>query len=48
MEWMLQVLDEVDDVIGALRFCCAGVAAEIVGRRPAAAQPPPRPAPNFP
>jgi hypothetical protein len=29
MEWMLQVLDEVDDAIGALRFCCAGLAAEI-------------------
>jgi hypothetical protein len=29
MEWMLQALDEVDDLIGALRFCCAGLAAEI-------------------
>ena len=29
MEWMLQVLDEVDDLIGALRFCCAGLAAEL-------------------
>jgi hypothetical protein len=29
MEWMLQVLDEVDDLIGALRFCCTGLAAEI-------------------
>ena len=29
MEWMLQVFDEVDDLIGALRFCCAGLAAEI-------------------
>ena len=28
MEWMLQVLDEVDDAIGALQFCCAGFAAE--------------------
>jgi hypothetical protein len=48
MEWMLQVLDEVDDVIGALRFCCVGWAAEIAGRRPAAAPPLPRQAPNFP
>jgi hypothetical protein len=29
MEWMLQVMDEVDDAIGALRLCCAGLAAEI-------------------
>jgi len=29
MEWMLQVVDELDDVVGALRFCCLGVAAEI-------------------
>jgi hypothetical protein len=29
MEWMLQVLDEVDDLFGALRFCCAGWVAEI-------------------
>jgi hypothetical protein len=48
MEWMLQVLDEVDDVIGALRFCCAGVAAEIAGRRPPAAAQLPLPTPNFP
>ena len=29
MEWMLQVLDEFDDAIGALRLCCVGLAAEI-------------------
>jgi hypothetical protein len=29
MEWMLQVLDEVDDAISAARFCCAGFASEI-------------------
>jgi hypothetical protein len=28
MEWMLQVLDEVDDAIGAARLCCVGLAAE--------------------
>jgi len=26
---MLQVVDELDDVVGALRFCCLGVAAEM-------------------
>jgi hypothetical protein len=29
MEWMLQVVDEIDDVIGALRLYYLGVAAEI-------------------
>ena len=29
MEWMLQVLDEIDDAVGALRLCCVGLAAEI-------------------
>jgi hypothetical protein len=29
MEWMLQVVDEIDDAIGALRLCCAGLTAEI-------------------
>lgn len=29
MEWMLQVADEIDDVIGALRQCSLGLAAEI-------------------
>jgi hypothetical protein len=28
MEWMLQVVDEIDDVVGALRLCGIGVAAE--------------------
>jgi hypothetical protein len=28
MEWMLQVVDEIDDAIGALRLCSIGVAAE--------------------
>jgi hypothetical protein len=28
MEWMLQVVDEIDDAIGALRLCSLGVAAE--------------------
>jgi hypothetical protein len=28
MEWMLQVVDEIDDAIGALRLCFLGVAAE--------------------
>ena len=28
MEWMLQVVDEIDDAIGALRHCSLGVAAE--------------------
>jgi hypothetical protein len=28
MEWMLQVADEIDDAIGALRHCCIGAAAE--------------------
>ena len=29
MEWMLQVVDELDDVVGTLRLCCLGVEAEI-------------------
>ena len=29
MEWMLQVADEIDDAIGALRLCSLGLAAEI-------------------
>ena len=28
MEWMLQIVDEIDDAIGALRLCSLGVAAE--------------------
>ncbi len=28
MEWMLQVVDEIDDAIGALRLALWGVAAE--------------------
>jgi hypothetical protein len=29
MEWMLQVADEIDDAVSALRLCCIGVAAEL-------------------
>jgi hypothetical protein len=29
MEWMLQVADELDDLIGALRLWCVGLGAEI-------------------
>jgi hypothetical protein len=29
MEWMLQVVDEIDDALGALRLCSLGLAAEI-------------------
>jgi hypothetical protein len=29
MEWMLQVVDEIDDAVGALRLCFVGLAAEI-------------------
>jgi len=29
MEWMLQVVDEIDDAISALRLCVLGLAAEI-------------------
>jgi hypothetical protein len=29
MEWMLQVVDEIDDAIGALRLWSVGLAAEI-------------------
>ena len=29
MEWMLQVVDEIDDLIGALRLCLVGTAAEL-------------------
>jgi hypothetical protein len=28
MEWVLQVVDEIDDAIGALRLCSLGLAAE--------------------
>jgi len=28
MEWMLQVVDEFDDAVGALRLCSLGLAAE--------------------
>jgi hypothetical protein len=29
MEWMLQVVDEIDDAIGALRLWSVGLAAEM-------------------
>jgi hypothetical protein len=29
MEWMLQVVDEIDDAVGALRLCSLGLAAEV-------------------
>jgi hypothetical protein len=29
MEWMLQVVDEIDDAIAALRQCSLGLAAEL-------------------
>jgi hypothetical protein len=29
MEWILQVADDIDDAIGALRLCSLGLAAEI-------------------
>jgi hypothetical protein len=29
MEWMLQVVDEIDDTVGALRLCCVGIRKEI-------------------
>jgi D-arabinose 1-dehydrogenase-like Zn-dependent alcohol dehydrogenase len=29
MEWMLQVIDELDDLISALRLCFVGMAAEL-------------------
>ena len=29
MEWILQVVDEIDDAVGALRLCSLGLAAEI-------------------
>jgi hypothetical protein len=29
MEWILQVIDEIDDAIGALRLCSLGVGADI-------------------
>jgi hypothetical protein len=29
MEWMLQVVDEIDDLIGALRHCFLGLTAEL-------------------
>ncbi len=29
MEWVLQVMDEFDDAVGALRHACMGVAAAV-------------------
>ena len=29
MEWILQVADDIDDAIGALRLCSVGLAAEV-------------------
>jgi hypothetical protein len=29
MEWMLQVVDEIDDAIGAMRHRCVGMATEL-------------------
>jgi hypothetical protein len=29
MEWMLQVVDEIDDAISASLLCCVGLSAEI-------------------
>jgi hypothetical protein len=29
MEWVLQVVDEIDDAIGAMRHRCVGMAAEL-------------------
>ena len=29
MEWMLQVVDEIDDAISTLRLCSLGLSAEI-------------------
>lgn len=29
MEWMLQVVDEIDDAVGAIRLWSVGMAAEI-------------------
>jgi hypothetical protein len=29
MEWMLQAVDEIDDLIGALRHCFLGLTAEL-------------------
>jgi hypothetical protein len=29
MEWMLQVVDEIDDAMSALRLCSLGLCAEI-------------------
>jgi hypothetical protein len=29
MEWMLQVVDEIDDAISALRLCSLGLCSEI-------------------
>ena len=29
MEWMLQVVDELDDAVSALRLCSLGLSAEI-------------------
>jgi hypothetical protein len=29
MEWVLQVMDEIDDALGALRLCSLGLSTEI-------------------
>jgi hypothetical protein len=29
MEWVLQVIDEIDDAIGAVRLCSLGLTAEL-------------------
>ena len=29
MEWMLQVVDDIDDAIGAVRLCLLGLRAEL-------------------
>jgi hypothetical protein len=29
MEWMLQVIDDIDDAIGAVRLCVLGLGADI-------------------
>jgi hypothetical protein len=40
MEWMLQVVDEIDDAIGVLRLWSVGLAAEM--GLMAVGEPPPR------
>jgi hypothetical protein len=32
MEWVLQVVDEIDDAIGVVRHSWLGIYAQIVGR----------------